>query len=343
MPRYHLLMLHGLSFSPHGLLLLLAALAGVAVALAAAAAVLMAQILLRPPRMTDGKAAYVLRRLSPGDLRLPFEELRWTVRDARSGQPLDLAAWWIPHPRAEGRTIVLIHGYADAKVGSIAWAPALHATGLNLLALDLRAHGESGGRYSTAGYFERHDVDQAINQLQSQRPQDAKKVALFGASMGAAVAAATACVRGDVVGVVMECPYRDYATAARRHATGQGFPAGLLQGAATRLAELFSGANFAEVAPVRLIPQVPCPLMLIQACDDFYVSPEDAAALVNAAESRPAESSTVIWRIDAATHLRGMCLEPLAYQKRLEEFLIGCFERTGQAPQGNRKVMKPAP
>ncbi len=65
--------------------------------------------------------------LSPGDLGLLFDDVKFDVRDERSGEKLTIAAWWIPHPRAAGRCAVLVHGYADAKVGSIAWAPTWHA------------------------------------------------------------------------------------------------------------------------------------------------------------------------------------------------------------------------
>src|SRR3954471_19558955 len=137
-------------------LLLLLLLVG---AIASAGAVwVMARGLVRPTRMTDAKALYVLKRISPGDLGLAFEDVSFTVRDEHTGQPLKLAAWWIPHPQANGRCAVLIHGYADAKVGAIAWAPTWHALGLNLLAIDLRAHGESSGDACSAGFFERHDL-----------------------------------------------------------------------------------------------------------------------------------------------------------------------------------------
>src|SRR5262245_33052120 len=115
------------------ILILLTALLG----LCAIATLLLALMLLRPSRMTDGKAAYVLKRLSPGDLGMRFEEIRFTVRDeARPGSALTLAGWWIPHPAAAGKCVVLIHGYADAKVGAIAWAPTWRAMGYNICALD---------------------------------------------------------------------------------------------------------------------------------------------------------------------------------------------------------------
>jgi hypothetical protein len=138
--------------------------------LCAALIILMARTLLRPARMTDARATWVLQRLTPMDLDLEYSESPFTVRDERTGKPLKLAAWWIPCATAK-RTMLLIHGYADAKVGAIAWAPLFHSLGWNLLAIDLRAHGESEGTQTTAGFFERHDVAQVINQLRPARPR----------------------------------------------------------------------------------------------------------------------------------------------------------------------------
>ena len=104
---------------------------------------------------------------------------------------LRAAAWWIPAHAPSTCTILLIHGRGDAKVGAIAWAPTIHALGWNILAIDLRGHGESEGVHSTAGYFERHDVAQVINQFRAARPVATETLAIFGVSLGAAVATAT--------------------------------------------------------------------------------------------------------------------------------------------------------
>src|SRR5215471_5916604 len=98
---------------------------------------IMTHMLLSPPRMTDGKAAYLLKRLSPGDFGLHFQPVVFTVRDEQTPQrqPLKIAAWWIPHPAAAGKCVILIHGYGDAKVGAIAWAPTWHSLGYHILAI----------------------------------------------------------------------------------------------------------------------------------------------------------------------------------------------------------------
>src|SRR5689334_21077842 len=138
-----------------GLFLLAVVLLVAGMVLVAATVAVMSWSLLRPPRMTDGKAAWLLRRLSPGDLSLSYEDVSFTVRDERGGGTIRIVGWWIPavatSARDAGRCVVLIHGYADAKVGAIAWAPLWHARGYHVLAIDLRAHGDSGGAETTGG------------------------------------------------------------------------------------------------------------------------------------------------------------------------------------------------
>src|SRR5688572_9690557 len=231
--------------------------------------VLMANTLLRPIRMSDARANWILKRLTPLDLSLDFEEQTFVVREEKTGGKLRLAGWWIPSP-ASTRTILLIHGYADAKVGGIAWAPMLHSLGWNILAIDLRAHGESEGVHTTAGYFERHDVTQIINEIRAARPGETQTFALFGVSLGGAVAVATAAMRDDLVAIILESPFGDYRRAINAHGRMRGLPAGLLRDSAIALAEWISGADFRAVRPELQIKDVHCPVMLIHSGNDPF-------------------------------------------------------------------------
>src|SRR3954462_5178000 len=92
----------------------------------AGAILLMAYGLVRPPRMTDAKALYLLGRLSPAELGLGFEDVAFDVRGEAGGRVVRIGGWWIParHPDAgagsgggcngdgadAGRCVVLLHG-----------------------------------------------------------------------------------------------------------------------------------------------------------------------------------------------------------------------------------------
>jgi pimeloyl-ACP methyl ester carboxylesterase len=290
--------------------------------LCCALVVLMANTLLRPNRMTDARATWILRRLSPRDLDLDFEELSFEVRDERTGKPLKIRGWWIPATAPSSRTVLLIHGYADAKVGGIAWAPAIHSCGWNIVAIDLRAHGESGGVHSTAGYFERHDVNQVLNQFRAQRPRETRDVAIFGVSLGAAVALAATVDRDpcDIAGVILESPFGDYRRAITAHGRMRGLPEGIIRDAAVRLAEMISGADFRAVRPKDLVKQVKCPVMLIQAGDDPFIMPDDYEAMAAALRSR-GNPIDAVWQVDCAGHVLCLAVSPEEFRQRLSRFL----------------------
>ena len=286
----------------------------------------MAMILLRPPRMNDAKAMWVLKRMTPADLGLRYETTSFLVRDERTAKQLKVAAWWIPAPQPTqtDRTVVLVHGYADAKVGAIAWAPMWHALGYHIMAVDLRAHGESEGAYSTAGFYERHDFNQVLNQLRATRPSETRRLVVFGVSLGAAVALAALAEREDniVDALICECPFANYASAAMAHARKMNLPFRSLQPLSIRLAQWISGARFDDISPVKTIARIRCPLLVIQACDDVLVPSADVAAVERAVRDRRERGEIAeFWSVANAGHVLGICADPAAYAQHIQQFL----------------------
>jgi alpha-beta hydrolase superfamily lysophospholipase len=287
---------------------------------AGAAIGLMAWGLIHPPRMTDGKAIATLHRLSPGDLGLRFEPMKFNIRDER-GRELSLAAWWIPSATDSSRCAVLLHGYADAKVGAIAWAPIFHEAGCNILALDLRAHGESNGDYTTAGFYERHDLAQVLGQLRAARPTATQQFVLFGASSGAAVAlAAAAEVSLDISGLIVDSPYADFRHTAMANYDRLGTPGRFFQSAALRLAAAITRADYAAVAPVSLLPRVAAPILMILPDSDPVVSAEDRQRLQQAMAGR-ANPLDNFWLVSDCPHLLALQNDPAEYALRVRVFL----------------------
>lgn len=313
------------------LLLGLLLLAGVAVYLTFRA-------IFRPPRMTDGKAMYLLRRLDPGDLGLPYEDVSFRV----GGKPdeITLAAWWMPNANHHGRTAILLHGYADAKVGAIAWAPLFYGLGYNVLAVDLRAHGASGGDTLTAGHLERHDVSAAIDQLKAERPGQTRQVVLFGASLGAAVAAQVAAIRDDVAAVILDSPFADFRHAAVAHSNLLGFPGSFVQRLALKLGGWTTGADFEALRPPAAIARIACPVLLVQSEHDPFTTEQDVAVLRAAVEGR-AERGTY-WLAEDADHLMALHRRDETYWKKVSRFLEECGNPPADAAKANPPINEEA-
>ena len=294
-------------------------------ALAAAVVYLMARALVRPPRMTDSKALHVLGRLTPADVELLWQATRFTVTDLPTGRRLTLAAWWMPAARASARTVVLVHGYADAKVGALAWAPAWHGLGFNILAVDLRAHGDSDGTLCTGGYAERHDLVQVVNELVARRQAETGTLLLFGASMGAAAVAGAACdpsAAATVHGVVLDSPFADFRSAAAAHWDRLGLPAGRIARLALWAAEAMTGARFGDARPADLVRRAGCPVLVLAAGEDPYVSPAEAAELEAAVRDRPQGVGPSLYRrFEGVGHLMAVVADREAYRAALHRFV----------------------
>jgi pimeloyl-ACP methyl ester carboxylesterase len=118
------------------------------------------------------------------------------VEVAFPGEGVELRGWLFPARGAVKGTVVFLHGRNQNRDAGIVVARRLVPLGYDLLAYDSRAHGASGGRYSTFGYYEKRDVSRAIDFLGADR------VVLVGVSLGAAVAIQAAAEDPRVAGVV---------------------------------------------------------------------------------------------------------------------------------------------
>ncbi len=296
----------------------------------AAAAALAAHALVCPPRLSDARAVWLLGRLSPGDLGLPFENVRFPIRDTATGDPLEVFGWWIRHPAAKG-SVVLLHGYGDAKIGAMAWAPMLHELGWNILAMDLRAHGESGGRYCTGGIREAEDMLQVVHQLRLERPGDTQTLLLFGLGLGAAVACGVAAQPDlEIAGIIADSPFAKYEQAAHFHLRAVGAYGQLLQWAAMKWAGRLCGVNLASSRPVDMLPRVRSPILMILSGDDATLDAADAASLSDALIGR-SHARDVLWRVPNAGHLLALVAEPEEYAREVKAFLTSAATKEPQA------------
>ena len=113
-------------------------------------------------------------------------------------------AWSVPVPKA---TVILVHGSQTNKTGMGYTAARLLARGFSVLLLDLRAHGESGGKYSTFDYKEALDIEAAVRWVKAHA--GGEPIVLLGYSSGAVASLVTASRTPGLAAVIADSAYLD--------------------------------------------------------------------------------------------------------------------------------------
>ncbi len=143
--------------------------------------------------------------LTPQNFNLLFEEIALTTKDN-----IPIAGWFISSSAKTSEdkpapAIILLHGYPAEKGDMLFIANSLQPH-FNILLIDFRYFGKSGGLFTTLGTKEILDLEAAIDFLESRGFQ---KVGVLGFSLGGATAMLQAARDPRIAAVVSYASFAD--------------------------------------------------------------------------------------------------------------------------------------
>lgn len=249
---------------------------------------------------------------TPKDLGFEYEDVSFETEDG-----LKLSGWWIPN--GSDKTVIPLHGYTRSRWDDVYMRPTIEfllGEGYNVLTFDFRAHGRSGGKYTTVGDSEIADVRAAVKWLVETHPENAKRIGLVGFSMGGMLTIRSlAEVNGVCCGVADSPPmYLD-----KSGARGLKYFARLpewLYVFVNPFTKLFSGGK--ELHPIEYADSVRKPLLLIAGEKDPLVEVEEVREFYE--RNRRINPDVELWVTDAP-HVRTLKLHPDEWRARVREFL----------------------
>jgi len=208
-----------------------------------------------------------------------------------------LHAWWISSPAAKF-TFLAFHGNASNIANRAPTYEFLRDTPANILAVEYRGYGHSGGKPSEGGLY--IDAEAAYQFLVSTKHIDPKSIVSFGQSLGTAVAANLAAHR-KVGGLILEAPLP---SASRVASKIYWFLPGL---------SLLVHSQFDTVSKLK---QITSPILVVHCTQDPVLPFQFGQEVYNAAPSPKR-----FLRIDGECHEESSLIAPERYRSTLHEFL----------------------
>jgi alpha-beta hydrolase superfamily lysophospholipase len=230
-----------------------------------------------------------------------------------------LRGWKVWPREPNGAWVLLFHGVADNRVGTIGQSEILLRAGYSVVMMDQRAHGESGGSMATYGWLERDDSRAVVDALVST--EHPVHIFALGESMGAGIALQSAGIDPRIEAVVAEAPFASLREASYDYAGLQEFPllgkTLFVPGAWVMLHRGGKLAGFpaSGVSPEQSVAGRNFPVLLV--CDEADTTLPCRHAMRIYAAARGPKS---LWMVPGAFHTAALGFAPEEFRRRVLEF-----------------------
>ena len=211
---------------------------------------------------------------------------------------------------------ILIHGYGRDGTFAYDYAEEYLKRGWNVLVPDLRAAGESQGKFITMGALESRDVFDWSKKISDANPD--VKIVLHGVSMGAATALMTGALEPkNLVAVVEDCGYTSaYEMFAAQLQKIFSLPEYPVMPCANLVCKFKTGVKISDAAPLEVVDKIKVPVLFIHGDADGLVPFEMMGKLFDACTA-PKEKFVV----SGAGHADCKRTNPAAYFDKVFKFL----------------------
>lgn len=215
------------------------------------------------------------------------------------------------------RTVVICHGVTENKVNSIKYARLFERLGFNSVIFDHRRHGDSGGKTTSFGFYEKMDLKAVVHAVR-ERVGKRALVGIHGESMGAATTLLYAGTYEDEADFyIADCPFSDFSEQLM-HIIRTEFP--IRTSMSLRIANLFlkirDGYTSAAVSPREVMKQIDKPVLFIHSLEDTFILPHMSEELYELKEG-----DKMLKMFKKGAHAKSFNDNPEEYTRTVQTFL----------------------
>lgn len=234
--------------------------------------------------------------------------------DSPNGYPLRAV---FLQPLETTRTVIICHGVTENKINSIKYARLFERLGFNSVVYDHRRHGDSGGKTTSFGFYEKTDLHAVVAAIRERIGKRAL-LGIHGESMGAATTILYGGTYGDEADFyIVDCPFSDF-TEQILHILRTSTP--LRSSMTLRIANLFlrirDGYTTSLVSPREAIGNISKPMLFIHSLEDDFILPEMTKELYSLKKD-----NKMMKLFPKGVHAKSFNENPDEYEQEISRFL----------------------
>lgn len=220
-------------------------------------------------------------------------------------------------PLQTTRTVIISHGVTENKINSMKYARLFERLGFNSVVFDHRRHGDSGGKTTSFGYYEKIDLEALVHAVRERIGQRAL-LGIHGESMGAATTILYAGTNDEEVDfLVIDCPFSDFSEQIL-HILRKETP--LRTTMALRIANLFlkmrDGYSTKLISPREVVANIEVPILFITSLEDTFIPPQMTEELYQLKQG-----DKMLKLFDKGAHAKSFNDNPEEYELTVHYFL----------------------
>lgn len=223
----------------------------------------------------------------------------------------------ITEPYENNRYIIIAHGVTENKMNSIKYMNLFLERGFNTVIYDHRRHGESGGKTTSFGHYEKFDLKAIVDWLRKEKGADLL-LGIHGESMGAATMLLYAGLLEDGADFyIADCPFSDFKELlSYRIKSDIKLPPALILPIADFFLRLREKYSIKQVSPIAVIENIQKPILFIHSEKDDYILPSMSQDLYDRKKG-----PKKLYIASHGVHAQSLNENREEYEKAIDEFL----------------------
>jgi fermentation-respiration switch protein FrsA (DUF1100 family) len=220
-------------------------------------------------------------------------------------------------PHQSNRYIIIAHGVTENKVNSIKYMNIFLKRGFNAVIYDHRRHGESGGKTTSYGHYEKYDLKAVVDWLEKEKGPNLL-LGIHGESMGAATMLLYAGMLEDKSDFyIADCSFSNLMDQLRHQIQKElKLPPSLVLPIGNLFLRLRDKYSISDVSPISVIDQIQHPILFIHSKKDDFILPTMTEKLF-----AQKQGPKMLFLAENGRHAQSLNDNPDDYEKAIDEFL----------------------